>query len=159
MNICSKEDELVQRFENTNPEEFLNELSDSTGSTKENFEILEQIWKYNLPDSVLNVLIHFTFRIFDTKLSKSFMEKIAIDWIRKKVKTPREAMELSTKRYREYREWAKNAAKEDREAKKPSQLNKIESTRSKAIELAASSSSMSDEDLGKFVREMFKSWF
>lgn len=156
MNICNKEDELLQRFENTTPEEILNELSDSTGLTKENFDVLEQIRKYNLPDSVLNVLIDITMVAFDTKMSKSFMEKIAIDWTRKKIKTPMEAMEISKLHYKKYREWAKIAVKEDREAKQPLLLNKIENTRLKAIELAANSSSMSDEDLGKFVREMLK---
>jgi len=157
MDLSNKEYELVQRFETITPEEFLKELSDVTGSIKEDFEALEHIRKYNLPDSVLNALINLTFMYCDAKMSISFMDKMASYWTRTRVKTPVDAIEISKLHYKKYREWAKNAKKEDRETKQLLQLNKIERTRLKAIELAASSSSMSDEDLGKFVREMFKS--
>lgn len=155
MVISNEEYGLVQRFENATPEEILGEMSYSNGSTNENFEVLEQIRNYNLPNSVLNVLIYFSLIVCGTRMSKSFMEKVAIDWTRKKIKTPMEAMEISKLQNRKYREWAK-IAEEDREDKHPLQLNKVESTKFNAIELAASSSSMSDGDLGKFVREMLK---
>jgi len=155
MEIIDKEYELIQRFNNVTHEEMLSELSD-TGPSKDNLEILEYISKYKLPKGVLNVLIYYTMLACNFRLSKNFMEKIAIEWTKKNVKTSIEAMEISKLHGSKYREWAKIAEKEDKEAKQPLQLNKIESTRLKAIELAASSSSMSDEDLGKFVREMLK---
>lgn len=157
MDLSNKEYELVQRFKTITPEEFLKEFSDVPGSIKDDFEALEYIRKYNLPDSVLNALINLTFMYCDTKMSISFMDKMANYWTRMRVKTPVEAIEISKLHYKKYREWAKDAKKEDRETKQLLKLNKIERTRLKAIELAASSSSMSEEDLGKFVREMFKS--
>lgn len=157
MDIGDKEYELIQHFNNVTLEEMLNELSDVTGPSKDDYEALEHVSKYGLPKGVLNVLIYYSMVVFDTKMSKSFMGKIAIDWARKKIKTPMEAMEISKSHHEKYREWAKVSEKEDREAKQSSQLNKIESTRLKAIELAASSPSMSDDDLGKFVRDLFKS--
>ena len=156
MEISDKEYELIQHFNNVTHEEMLSELSDVTGPSKDDLEVLEYISKYKLPKGVLNVLIFYTMLACNTRLSKNFMEKIAIEWSKKNVKTSIEAMEKSKLHGSKYREWAKIAEKEDKEAKQSLQLNKIESTRLKAIELAASSSSMSDEDLGKFVREMLK---
>lgn len=155
MEIIDKEYELIQRFNNGTHKEMLSELSD-IGPSEDDLEILEYISKYKLPKEVLNVLIYYTMLACNFRLSKNFMEKIAIEWSKKSVKTSIEAMEISKLHGRKYREWAKIAEKEDKEAKQTLQLNKIESTRLKAIELAASSSSMSDEDLGKFVREMLK---
>ncbi|WP_400244943.1 DnaD domain protein [Niallia sp. JL1B1071] len=157
MEIGDKEYELIQHFGNATLEEILNEVSGVTGPSKEDLEILEYISKVGLPKGVLNVLIFFTKMICNNGLSKNLMERIAIEWSRRNVKTPMEAVKISKLNGEKYREWAKIAEEVEKEVKQSLQLIKEESTRLKALELAASSSSMSDKDLGKFVREMFKS--
>ena len=68
-----------------------------------------------------------------------------------------EAIGISRMDRKKYQLWAEVAKKRDREAKQPLQLNKVDIVKLKAIESAAKSTSMSDADLGRFVREMFKS--
>ncbi|MCM3443731.1 DnaD domain protein [Metabacillus halosaccharovorans] len=157
MLIKDKEYELIQYFNNVTLEEILNDLSGVASPSKEDLEVLEYIKKCGLPKGVLNVLIYYVMFVFDTKLSKSFIEKIVIEWSRKNINTPMEAIGISRMDRKKYQLWAEVAKKRDREAKQPLQLNKVDKVKLKAIERAAKSTSMSDADLGRFVREMFKS--
>ena len=157
MLIKDKEYELIQYFNNVTLEEILNDLSGVAGPSKDDLEVLEYIKKCGLPKGVLNVLIYYVMFVFDTKLSKSFIEKIVIEWSRKNINTPMEAIGISRMDRKKYQLWAEVAKKRDREAKQPLQLNKVDKVKLKAIECAAKSTSMSDADLGRFVREMFKS--
>ena len=157
MLIKDKEYELIQYFNNVTLEEILNDLSGVAGPSKDVLEVLDYIKKCGLPKGVLNVLIYYVMFVFDTKLSKSFIEKIVIEWSRKNINTPMEAIGISRMDRKKYQLWAEVAKKRDREAKQPLQLNKVDKVKLKAIERAAKSTSMSDADLGRFVREMFKS--
>jgi len=157
MLIKDKEYELIQYFNNVTLEEMLNDLSGVAGPSKDDLEVLEYIKKCGLPKGVLNVLIYYVMFVFNTKLSKSFIEKIVIEWSRKNINTPMEAIRISRMDRKKYQLWAEVAEKRDREAKQPLQLNKVDKVKLKAIERAAKSTSMSDADLGRFVREMFES--
>jgi len=157
MLIKDKEYELIQYFNNVTLEEMLNDLSGVAGPSKDDLEVLEYIKKCGLPKGVLNVLIYYVMFVFNTKLSKSFIEKIVIEWSRKNINTPMEAIGISRMDRKKYQLWAEVAKKRDREAKQPLQLNKVDKVKLKAIERAAKSTSMSDADLGRFVREMFES--
>lgn len=153
MSIHDNEYKIRKYLESLSSEEYLNELKMDTYGQEKNIEVLKQIRKYNLPDSVLNVLIHYTTTVNDFELSRSFMERVASDWGRKRIETTEEAMQISKIKHKEYQEWLKQDR--DNEEKQVVQLNKIERTKLKAIELAAKSSSMNNQDLGKFVRDIF----
>lgn len=83
----------------------------------------------------------------DMKLSKSYVEKLAGHWSRKKVTTAREAMEFVKKEQHQYRQWISRK-------KEISKSTPVERGRHMAIEQAIYQG-ISDEELGKFVRTLF----
>lgn len=151
----NNENKMIEYFQNKTPEEFLKETLSFPGPSKEDFEVINKIREYRIPDSVINVLINVTLLKFDLKLSKPFMEKMAVEWSRKRIKTIEDAIELTKRDYIKYREWVKYEKIMVVELDdQPNQMNELERTKLKAIELVAKTSSMNDQDLGKFVRNM-----
>ncbi len=59
-----------------------------------------------LTPGVVNVLIYYVMLRSDMKLAKTYVEKIAGHWARKKVGTVAEAMALAKEENRQYQEWA-----------------------------------------------------
>ncbi|WP_040037612.1 replication initiation and membrane attachment family protein [Bacillus thermotolerans] len=105
---ASQEEKLVHYLETTSPLQLLIDISGSKPS-KADLQVVEGVLFQNkLPAGVVNVLLQYVMLKTDMKLTKSYVEKIASHWSRKKIKTVQEAMELAKKEHRQYSEWANN---------------------------------------------------
>jgi replication initiation and membrane attachment protein len=67
--------------------------------------IEEVMFNQKLSPGVVNVLIYYVMLRSDMKLSKSYVEKIAGHWARKKVQTVQDAMNLAKNEQKEYQNW------------------------------------------------------
>ncbi|HDX9587933.1 TPA: DnaD domain protein [Bacillus pseudomycoides] len=147
MNI--QEEMLMKQLEEITPKQLLKEISGGAEVTIADLKLVEDIMiNQKLRPGVVNVLIYYILLRNDMKLPKSHVEKVAGHWARKKVTTVREAIALAKKENRQYQEWADRK----KEIAKPTPVEKARHT---AIEQAISQG-ISDEELGKFVRTLFK---
>lgn len=102
----TKEEKLIRYLETTSPMQILKDLSGGAEPSNSDIQIIEEImFKQKLLPGVINVLIQFVMLKTDMKLTKGYVEKIASHWVRKEVKTVKEAMELAKKEHRTYLEW------------------------------------------------------
>lgn len=137
-NRLNKEEQLIQTLENITPQQLLMELSSGLKVSDQDLRLVNSIKKeYNLPTPVMNVLIHFVLLQTNMKLSKNYLDKIASHWSRAGLKTTKEAMEFAKK-----------------QTKVISTNKEVAEIKLKAIE-EAMLSGITDEKLGKFVRNMF----
>ncbi|WP_100331811.1 replication initiation and membrane attachment family protein [Bacillus xiapuensis] len=118
----TKEEELIDYLETTSPRQLLIDISGSLPS-KSDMQVIEgALFQHKLPAGVVNVLIQYVLIKTDMKLSKSYVDKIASHWARKKVKTVKEAMELAKNEHRQYLDWAKNKQKNSRKVMRTEKL-------------------------------------
>ncbi|WP_338750588.1 replication initiation and membrane attachment family protein [Bacillus sp. FJAT-52991] len=104
----TQEEQLVQYLETTSPRQILIDISGSLPS-KADLKVIEGVmFQHKLPAGVVNVLIQYVLLKTDMKMTKSYVEKIASHWARKKVKTVKDAMELAKSEHRQYLDWAQN---------------------------------------------------
>ena len=102
----TKEDRLIRYLETVSPRQVMADLSEGSEPAAADLKLIEDImFKQKLTPGVVNVLIQYCMLRSDMKLPKSFAEKIASHWARKKVKTVPEAMELAKSEQRQYEEW------------------------------------------------------
>ncbi|WP_369902326.1 replication initiation and membrane attachment family protein [Bacillus manliponensis] len=114
----TQEEVLIKQLEEISPKQLLKEISGGAEPTKADLQIVEDVMiKQKLAPGVVNVLIYYVMLRSDMKLSKSYVEKIAGHWARKKVNTVPEAMALAKAENRQYQEWAETK-KKGRTAKK-----------------------------------------
>jgi replication initiation and membrane attachment protein len=59
------------------------------------------------------------------KLTKNYAEKIASHWMRKDVKTAKEAMELARNEHEQYMKWKNEGSKQKTYTKKPTREEKV----------------------------------
>lgn len=103
----SQEELLIQQLEQISPRELLKEISGGTEPTAADLKIIEDVMlSQKLLPGVVNVLIYYVMLRTDMKLSKTYVEKIAGHWARKKVTTVQDAMMLAKEENRQYQEWA-----------------------------------------------------
>lgn len=89
---------MIYQFETTSPYDFLCGKNHGKEPTKNEKLVLEYLLiDLGLMPGVVNVLIDFVLRINNNKLTKSFVEAIASQWVRSNVKTVEEAMRLAQK--------------------------------------------------------------
>ncbi|MBO9130597.1 DnaD domain protein [Bacillus sp. 165] len=113
----SQEEALIQQLEVLSPRELLIEISGGAEPAVADLQIIEEVmFKQKLLPGVVNVLIHYVMLKSDMKLSKTYVEKIASHWARKKINTVTEAMELAKQEHRQYQTWAESKNKEKRTA-------------------------------------------
>ncbi|PEU05826.1 helicase DnaB [Bacillus sp. AFS019443] len=144
-----QEEMLILQFENMTPLQLLRAIGEGVNPTNTDLKIVEDVMiNQKLRPEVVNVLIYYVLLRNDMKLSKSYVEKVAGHWARKKVTTVREAMALAKKENRQYQEWANKK----KEIAKPTP---VERARSIAIEQAILRG-ISDKELGGFVRALFE---
>ena len=55
---------------------------------------------FNMNPGVVNVLIDYVLRINNNKLVKSFVDSVASQWVRSKIETVEQAMNLAEKEYK-----------------------------------------------------------
>lgn len=105
----TQEERLIRYLETVSPRQVLADLSDGSEPVESDLKLIEDIMiRLKLTPGVVNVLIQYCMLQTDMKLSRSYVEKIASHWARKKVKTVPEAMELAKSEHRKYVEWQKN---------------------------------------------------
>ncbi|MCU5372403.1 MULTISPECIES: replication initiation and membrane attachment family protein [Bacillus cereus group] len=103
----TQEQAFIKWLEEMSPKQLLKEISGGSEATEADLKIIEGlIMNQKLEPGVVNVLIHYVMLQLDMKLSKSYVEKIAGHWARKKVDTVVEAMSLAKMEHRKYKEWA-----------------------------------------------------
>jgi replication initiation and membrane attachment protein len=102
----TEEERHIRHLETVSPLKRLSELSGGGEPSKADIDIIEGImFNQQLPPGVVNVLIEYVMIKTDMRLSKSYVEKIASHWARKKIKTVKEAMELAKKEHQQYLSW------------------------------------------------------
>ena len=102
----TKEQELLFYLENTSPIEVLRDINGGKEPLASSVEIVEELLvKHEMPIGVVNVLIEYVMLSTDMKLPRKYVERIADHWIRKDLKTAKDAMELARKERDQYAKW------------------------------------------------------
>ncbi len=108
----SQEEMLIKQLEEISPKQLLKEISGGAEATKADLQIVEDVMiNQKLTPGVVNVLIYYVMLRSDMKLAKTYVEKIAGHWARKKVGTVADAMALAKEENRQYQEWAETKKK------------------------------------------------
>lgn len=104
----SKKGRLIAVFENTTPYDFLQNKYNGVAPTPRDLKLLEMLLiDLELSPAVVNVLIDYSLKLNNNKLTNGFIETIAGQWKRAKIETAKEAMEYAEKEYKK-----KNKSKE-----------------------------------------------
>ncbi|SOC03132.1 replicative DNA helicase loader DnaB [Ureibacillus xyleni] len=94
--VKSKEEEMIEYFESTNPIEHLRNLNNGKEPTDYTKELVSNLFiNHGMNIGVVNVLIEYVMLQTDKKLPKNFVETIADHWNRKNIKTAKEAMAIA----------------------------------------------------------------
>ncbi|TDQ39155.1 replication initiation and membrane attachment family protein [Aureibacillus halotolerans] len=125
----TEEDKLIHALEISSPHQMLTEWSGGAQPSEADLRMVEDVmFQQKLPAGVVNVLLYFVMLRSDSKLTKSYVQKIAGHWARKKVMTVRQAMALAKDENAKYKEWQtegpkKRTAKAIRTEKLPSWMD------------------------------------
>lgn len=99
----SKRGKIIGVFENTSPYNFLKSKNKGASPTSRELKLLEGLLiDVGLKPAVVNVLIDYTLRTNNNKLSAPLIETIASHWKREGVETAVEAMNLAEKQNKKY---------------------------------------------------------
>lgn len=99
----TKRGRIIQVFENTSPYDFLKNKYKGVTPTGRDLKLLEVLSiDLGLRPAVINVLIDYTLKKNNNKLSTSFVETIAGHWKRVGVETASDAMKLAEKENKKY---------------------------------------------------------
>ncbi|PKG25010.1 replication initiation and membrane attachment family protein [Niallia nealsonii] len=123
----TKEEELLYYLDHTSPRQLLKDISGGAEPSKADLQIIEELmFSQKLLPGVINVLIQYVMLKTDMKLTKGYIEKIAGQWVRKNVRTVKDAMNLAKKEHQQYLEWAQgNKNKKTKNNKKTIRTEKI----------------------------------
>lgn len=114
----TKADKLIYHLEKISPKELLEDFSSKGQASNQEVKMIIDIMdNHGLPPGVMNVLIHYVMLKSDMKLTKSYVEKIATHWSRKRVTTVREAMGLAKTESKQYQQWGTRKSKKNWGAK------------------------------------------
>ncbi|WEG13914.1 DnaD domain protein [Pullulanibacillus sp. KACC 23026] len=101
----------VRLFESLSPYDLLRHLAGGAEPVQSDLRIVEGLLiDQKLPAGVINVLLDYTMLVNDKKLIKSYIEKIASHWTRKKIQTVRDAMALAKSEHKKYQDWKKQSS-------------------------------------------------
>ncbi|MGP7816728.1 replication initiation and membrane attachment family protein [Niallia sp. 01092] len=115
----TKEEELLHYLDRTSPRQLLKDISGGADPSKADLQIIEEImFTQKLLPGVINVLIQYVMLKTDMKLTKGYMEKIAGQWVRKNIRTVKDAMDLAKKEHLQYLEWAQGKNKKQTTSRK-----------------------------------------
>lgn len=99
----SKRGRIIEVFKNTSPYDFLKSKYKGANPTNRDLKLLESlIVDLNLKPAVVNVLIDYTLKKNNNKLSVAFVETVAGHWKRQGVETASDAMTLAEKENKKY---------------------------------------------------------
>ena len=92
---------MIYTFETTSPYDFLKSKHNGAEPMKRDIKLLEDlIIDYKLKPGVVNVLIDYVLKTNDNKLNRSLIETIAGQWLRNKIETVEDAMEIAKKNHK-----------------------------------------------------------
>ena len=110
----SKKAKAIYYFETTSPHDFLYAKNNNTEPNIRELKIIENLMvELNMNPGVVNVLIDYVLRINDNKLVKSFIDTIASQWVRNKIETVEQAMNLAEKEYKSRKKNVKSSSKQE----------------------------------------------
>lgn len=99
----SNRSKMIYVFENTTPYDFLKNKYKGVDPTSRDLKLIEYLLvDLELKPAVVNVLVDYTLKKNDNKLSRAYVEAIAGQWKRKGVETASEAMDLAKKENTKY---------------------------------------------------------
>ncbi len=97
----SKKAKIIYQFETTSPYDFLMSKYNGSKPSKSDLSILEYLLlDMNLNPGVVNVLVDFTLKINNNKLTKAYIDKIASQWAKSKIETVEDAMNIASSEYK-----------------------------------------------------------
>ncbi|RHW33461.1 helicase DnaB [Lysinibacillus yapensis] len=103
---ASKEQELQNYLETTPPLQVLRDINNGKEPLPSSVELAEDlIMKHGMPVGVVNVLLEYVMLTTDMKLPRKYVERIADHWMRKNLKSAKEAMELARTERDQYTKW------------------------------------------------------
>ncbi|HWL13677.1 MAG TPA: DnaD domain protein [Ureibacillus sp.] len=103
---ASKEQELQIYLETTPPLQVLRDINNGKEPLPSSVELAEDlIVKHGMPIGVVNVLLEYVMLTTDMKLPRKYVERIADHWMRKDLKTAKEAMDLARTERDQYTKW------------------------------------------------------
>jgi replication initiation and membrane attachment protein len=115
-NKMTREQERLHYYETTPPLQVLRDTNNGIEPVPASVQLAEDlIMLYKMPIGVVNVLLEYTMLTTDMKLPRKYVEQIADHWVRKNLKTAKEAMDLARAERDKYKQW-----KTDSEKPKPS---------------------------------------
>lgn len=136
--------QLIELLNTFKPEQCLIHCISAATPHFRDLDLISNAKKYKkLPEPVINALIHYVFIKTDVLVLHPLFNDIAADWSRKGIKTVEEAMALAKQENKTYEKWLKKY-RED------SWLGDV--LRGAII------SGMTDEQLGKYVRQLQKEY-
>lgn len=153
----TKEEELLRALEITSPRQVLTDLSGGAEPSKGDLQIIEGVmFNQKLSPGVVNVLIQYVMLKSDMKMTKSYVEKIASHWARKKIQTAKAAMDLAKNEHKQYMEWADGKKKSAKYTgkNKPIRMELLPDWFDETSTPAPDSTKKQDEDLELKKREL-----
>lgn len=102
----TRESERLHLLDTMSPIQYLRDMNEGIEPVPSSVQLVEDlILKYKMPFGVVNVLLEYTLLKTDMKLPRKYVERIADHWMRKNLKSAKEAMELARKEWESYKEW------------------------------------------------------
>lgn len=102
----TKDQELQQYLETTTPVQMLRDINNGKEPLQTSVQLAESlIVQHGMPVGVVNALLEYVMLTTDMKLPKKYVETIADHWVRKNIRTAKEAMELARQEHDKYMEW------------------------------------------------------
>ncbi|MFJ7646042.1 replication initiation and membrane attachment family protein [Lysinibacillus sp. NPDC097279] len=102
----TKDQELQHYLESTPPVQVLRDINNGKEPLQTSVQLAESlIVQHGMPVGVVNALLEYVMLSTDMKLPKKYVETIADHWVRKNIKTAKEAMELARQEHDKYTTW------------------------------------------------------
>ena len=117
--VTSKEQKLLQNFEGLSPIESLKAINGGKDPLPATVQLVGTL-SDRMPLGVVNVLLEYVMLTTDMRLPQKYVERIADHWIRKNVRTAKEAMELARQEHDKYMNWKKENEAKASQPSKPS---------------------------------------
>ena len=102
----SREQERIHYLETTPPIQVLRDTNNGIEPIPASIKLAEDLLVlYKMPVGVANVLLEYTMLTTDMKLPRKYVEQVAEHWMRKNLKTAKEAMDLARQERDKYNKW------------------------------------------------------
>lgn len=115
----TKEQKLIANFEELSPIQSLKAINGGKEPMPSTVQLVESLMN-RMPVGVVNVLLEYVMLTTDMRLPQKYVERIADHWIRKKITTAKEAMELARQEHDKYVNWKKENETKQAQPQKPS---------------------------------------